>query len=91
MTKQDIIKAAAKAAGVTQETAEAVITAAIEASANALINGEPVKIHRFGTFEPRERAARTTHNFATGEKMQTAAGRTVGFKPADYLKKGLNE
>lgn len=91
MTKQDIVKAAAKAAGVTQERAEAIIDAALDAAAGALVNGDTVKIHSFGTLKPRDRAARTTRNFSTGEKMQAAAGRTISFKPADRLKKRLNE
>lgn len=91
MTKQDIIKTAAKAAGITQERAEAVINAALDAAADALANGEPVKIHNYGIFDRRQRSARTTHNFKTGEPITTAAAMTVHFKPAEELKRRVNK
>lgn len=91
MTKADIIKAAAKAAGVTQATAEAIINAAIEAAAEALVNGDPVKIHNYGIFDRRQRAARTTRDFKTGEPITTAAAMTIHFKPAEELKRGASK
>lgn len=43
----------------------------------------------FGTFTVRRRAARQGRNPQTGESMEVAASRTVGFKPAPALKAGL--
>ena len=40
----------------------------------------------FGTFAVRDRVARQGRNPRTGETMQVAATRTVGFKPAPVLK-----
>ena len=44
----------------------------------------------FGTFEVRERAARSGRNPQTGEAMEIAASRSAGFKPASALKQSLN-
>lgn len=43
----------------------------------------------FGTFTVRDRAPRQGRNPRTGETMQVAATRTVGFKPAPALKGSL--
>ena len=91
MTKQDIIRTAAKAAGVTQETASAIINAALEAAADALAAGEQVKIYQFGTLEVRRHKPRTVHNFTTGEPMQRPASNTVAFVAAAALKSNVNK
>lgn len=90
MTKHDIIKAAAKAAGVTQETAAAVITAALEAATCALVSNEPVKVDGWGTFEAKPRKAGTVYNFATGETMHRPASKAVTFKAAAKIKQMIN-
>ena len=90
MTKHDIIKAAAKAAGVTQETAAAVITAALEVATAALAAGEPVKVNGCGTFEVKQRKAGTVYNFTTGETMQRPASNAVTFTAAAALKQRIN-
>ena len=91
MTKQDIIRTAAKAAGVTQETASAIINAALDAATDALAAGEPVKIYQFGTLEVRRHKPRTVRNFTTGEPMQRPASNTVAFVAAAALKTNVNK
>ena len=44
----------------------------------------------FGTFEPRERSARTGRNPQTGETMQIAATTVPGFKAAAAFKKAVS-
>jgi DNA-binding protein HU-beta len=44
---------------------------------------------RFGTFSVRQRRARNGYNPRTSTKMKIPATRTVGFRPAPELKKGL--
>ncbi|HWO97062.1 MAG TPA: HU family DNA-binding protein, partial [Bacillus sp. (in: firmicutes)] len=43
----------------------------------------------FGTFEVRERAARTGRNPQTGEEMQIAASKVPAFKPGKELKEAV--
>ncbi len=45
-----------------------------------MASGDKVQLPGFGTFEPRERGARTTRNPSTGAQLQLAATRAVGFK-----------
>jgi len=46
----------------------------------AVASGDKVQLPGFGTFEPRERGARTARNPSTGAPLQLAATRAVGFK-----------
>ena len=58
--------------------------------AEALAAGERVAVAGFGTFEVRERAARTGRNPRTGEALQIAARRYPAFKAAAGLKGKLD-
>jgi len=61
-----------------------------EAITNGLKQGEDVAIAGFGTFEVRERAARTGRNPRTGEEIQIAATKNPAFKAGKALKDGVN-
>lgn len=86
MTKKELVKAVKAQMEVSQIEAEVAVKAVLEVITNALANGDNVKIVGFGNFEVRERAARTGRNPQTGEAIQIAAAKTVGFKPASNLK-----
>ena len=90
MTKTELIKATAKRAGVTQEIAAAIIAAALDTAADALASGDTLKIQRFGVLGPRERKAKTTRNFTTGEPMTIEARKTIAFMPSEELKDRVN-
>ena len=55
-----------------------------------LKKGEKVTLIGFGTFETRERAARTGRNPQTGKEIQIAASTTPAFKAGKKLKDALN-
>lgn len=79
-TTKDIVAFIAAERGLTKKEAETIVNqvfAYIEASANT---GESVRIHGFGTFKQKIRAARKSRNPATGEPMDIAESRTVSFK-----------
>lgn len=48
--------------------------------------GDSVRIHNFGTFANKTRAARAGRNPATGEAIQIAESVTLGFKPTKHGK-----
>lgn len=91
MTKQELIKQAAKASGVTQETAAAVINAALDAAADALIQGESVTARGFGTLERRQRKARKALDLNTGDNITIPASYNLAFITAQTLKDKLNK
>jgi DNA-binding protein HU-beta len=55
----------------------------------ALDNGERVQITGFGTFECRNRQARTGRNPRTGETIMIAASRAPAFRPGKALKDAM--
>ncbi|EJR57497.1 hypothetical protein IIO_05024 [Bacillus cereus VD115] len=69
MNKTELIKVIADKAELIQKDAATATQAVLDAITNTLANEEKVQILGFGTFEVRERSARTGRNPQTGEKM----------------------
>ena len=57
--------------------------------ADALADGEDVRILGFGTFGTRERPARTARNPRTGETIPVAASTVPVFKPGATLRNAV--
>lgn len=91
MNKRELAEAVARTTGLAKADAEAAVDAVTEAVAAALSAGDKVAIAGFGTFEVRERAARSGRNPQTGEAMEIAASKGAAFKPAAALKQALND
>ena len=66
------------------------LDAVVGAISDALADGDRVAIPGFGTFEVRDRTARTGRNPQTGEALQIAASKVPAFKPATALKQVVN-
>jgi nucleoid DNA-binding protein len=90
MNKQQLVESVADKAGLSKSEAEKALDAVVTSITGALSDGDKVAIPGFGTFEARQRAARTGRNPQTGESMEIAASTAAGFKPASALKKALN-
>ncbi|EJR26718.1 HU family DNA-binding protein (plasmid) [Bacillus mycoides] len=86
MNKTELTKMVAEKAELTQKDAAVATQAVLDAITNALANEEKVQILGFGTFEVRERSARTGRNPQTGEEMQIAASKVPAFKAGKELK-----
>lgn len=86
MSKKVIVEAIAREAGMTQAAAEKAVSSVLEAISAELAKGEKVSFPGFGTFEVRERAARTGRNPQTGAEIQIAASKAPAFKAGSKLK-----
>ncbi|BCK81610.1 transcriptional regulator [Vescimonas coprocola] len=86
MNKTELVAVAAEKTALTKKDAEAVITAALDAIAEALRGGDDVRLVGFGTFGVRERAERTGKNPRTGELVKIPAATIPTFKPGKALK-----
>jgi DNA-binding protein HU-beta len=89
MTKGDLINAVAKAAKLSKRAAGDALDAAFEGLGRAIKKDKRFQMPGFGTFSVRSRKARKGRNPQTGAVINIKASRTVGFKPAPNLKKGL--
>ena len=89
MTKNELINAVAKGAKLNKRAAGDVIDTTFEALARAIKRDKRLQVPGFGTFMVRSRKARKVRNPQTGAEIAVNASKTVGFKPAPGLKKGL--
>jgi DNA-binding protein HU-beta len=90
MNKGQLKDAVAEAAGLSGADAERALEAVIDTITKAVAGGDKVTIVGFGTFEPRERSARTGRNPQTGEEIQIAASTVPGFKAGAAFKEAVN-
>jgi len=90
MTKMDIINKVAEATELTKKDSEKAVNAFLKAIEDGVVAGEKIQIVGFGTFEVKERAARMGRNPLTGEQIQIAASKNVGFKAGKALKEAVN-
>ncbi|PGH82593.1 DNA-binding protein [Bacillus thuringiensis] len=89
MNKTELIKQVAQEANLTQKDATASVQAVLDQITQALAKGDSVQLIGFGTFEVRERSARTGRNPQTGEEMFIPGGKTPAFKAWKILKEAV--
>lgn len=89
MTKGELINTVARAAKMSKRGAEGAVNATFAALAKAIKKDRRFQMPAFGTFSVRSRKARIGRNPRTGEVINIKASRTIGFKPAPRLRKGL--
>ena len=65
------------------------MSAALEVVEDALKAGDKVQLVGFGTFEVKERAARSGRNPKTKEPVQIPASKSPTFKPGKALKDAI--
>ena len=90
MNKHELVSAIAQNAELSKKDADKALSAAIEAITKALAEGDKVQVVGFGTFEVRERAARTGKKPRTGEVIEIAASKVPAFKAGKALKDVVN-
>src|SRR4051794_29935677 len=89
MNKGQLKDAVAEAAGLSGADAERALEAVLDTITSTVAQGEKVTIPGFGTFEPRERSARTGRNPQTGAEIQIAASTVPGFKAGAAFKSAV--
>ncbi len=96
LNKQELIDAVVARAKLTPAQAKRAVDAIFSPDpskgiiADTLNSGGKVAIARFGTFETRQRRARTGRNPRTGEKIDIPAHRYPAFHPGKTLKENIN-
>src|SRR5689334_6038405 len=90
MNKGELKDAVAEAAGLSGADAERALDAVLDTITKTVAKGDKVTIPGFGTFEPRERSARTGRNPQTGAEIQIAATTVPGFKAGAKFKAAVS-
>lgn len=89
MNKTELIAAVAQQAELSKKDAEKALNAVTEAIKGALAEGDKVQLVGFGTFEVKERAARTGINPRTKQKIEIAASKAPVFKAGQGFKDAI--
>jgi DNA-binding protein HU-beta len=82
MNKRDLVDAVALQQGLTRSAAEATLDCILEAIREGLRRDGEVSIAGFGSWQMRQRPARTIRNPKTGAPMELPPGAGIGFRPA---------
>ena len=86
MKKNELVEKVAEGASLTKADAERAINALVNAVSEALVDGDKVALKGLGTFEVRERKARTGINPRTRETIEIAASKVQLLKQVLHLK-----
>lgn len=90
MNKTQLIEAVAEKTDLKKKDAEAAVNAVIAAIQDTLKAGDKVQLVGFGTFEVKERGARTGRNPQTGEAIEIAASKHPAFTAGKAFKDAIN-
>ena len=86
MNKSELISAVAEKAALSKKDSEAAVSAVLDVIADALAQGDEVRLVGFGTFEVKKREARMGLNPKTKEPVPIPTTKVPAFKPGKALK-----
>lgn len=90
MNKSELCAAIAAKTGLTKKDAEKFTGAFVETVVESMKTGDRVQIVGFGSFEVRNRPARTARNPRTGESISISESKAPVFKAGKTLRESLN-
>ena len=91
MKKSELIKVIAKKAEISNKDAEKALNATIETIIEAVANNDKIQLTGFGTFEQRQRNARTGVDPRSGNTIEIAASKVPAFKAGKGFKDIVNK
>ena len=91
MNRKELVDAMAAKTGASKVDAERAVIALTEIISDTLKSGESLSLPGFGSFEVRERTARTARNPRTGEQVTVGKRYTPYFRMGKDLRERLNK
>jgi len=86
MNKMDLVNMLAQKTNMTKKAAADALETVLDAVVSTLKKGDKVTLTGFGTFEVRNRKARTGRNPQTGAEIKIPARKVAAFKAGKALK-----
>lgn len=86
VTRADLVEALAKRANMQRANANRLLTRMLEMMQDSMVDGETVKLSRFGNFNVRAKRQRVGRNPKTGEEVPITPRRVVTFRPSQMLR-----
>lgn len=90
MNKSELIAALADKTKLSKKDAEKVLDTFVDTVSGTLSKGEKVQLIGFGTFDVKNRPARTARNPRTGAELKIKASKSPTFKAGKALKDKVN-
>lgn len=91
MKKTELIAAVAEQSGLSKKDAEKALNATIDTIIKAVADGDKIQLTGFGTFEQRQRNARTGCDPRTGNTIEIPASKVPAFKAGKGFKDIVNK
>ena len=91
MNKNELVSTVAEKSGFSKKDAAIALDSVIAAISESLAQGEKIQLVGFGTFEVKERAARSGKNPRTGEVVEIPASKAPVFKAGKALKDAVSK
>ena len=86
LTRMDLSEAVFREVGLSRNESAELVESVLGYMAEALVDGENVKISSFGTFSIRDKNARIGRNPKTGEEVPIEPRRVLTFRPSHLMK-----
>jgi len=90
LTRMDLSEAVFREVGLSRNESAELVESVLGYMAEALVDGENVKISSFGTFSIRDKNARIGRNPKTGEEVPIAPRRVLTFRPSHLMKERVD-
>ncbi len=91
MKKTELIAAVAEQSGLSKKDAEKALSATLDTIIKAVAEGAKIQLTGFGTFEQRQRNARTGVDPRTGNSIEIPASKVPAFKAGKAFKDIVNK
>ncbi|MGN0456586.1 MAG: HU family DNA-binding protein [Acutalibacteraceae bacterium] len=91
MNKTELVAAVAEKSGLSKKDAEKAVASVIDVIVESVANGEKVQLVGFGTFEQRQRNARTGCDPRTKQQIEIPASKVPAFKAGNAFKEAVNK
>ena len=91
MNKTELIQKISEGTGLSKKDSEKALNATVDAIIEVVSGGNKVQLVGFGSFEPRERAAKEGRNPQTGEAIAIPAKTVPVFKAGKAFKDSVSK
>jgi integration host factor subunit alpha len=91
LTRADLAEAVHEEVGLTRQDCAAMVERTLDLVADALEQGEIVKLSGFGVFQVRAKRARMGRNPKTGEPASIDPRRVISFRASHVMKARVDE
>ena len=91
LTRADLSEAVHREVGLSRTESADLVKEIIDTVADAVVEGDRVKLSSFGTFMVRDKGGRIGRNPKTGQEVPITPRRVLVFRPSQVMKSRINK